>query len=160
MSHNRRAQSPPLERDEKEFTQTASSLQQRSRSHTMETQAMADPPQITTDDDMTLHDIEETEETFARRNSEAAAVLFGHTLDQSHLSAHPNALGLSSSPMIKPQLEINLGAAKKLGDALMMDDEDSKIFGEDGEFSGWRWTDLKSPENVDMKELDEMFGGY
>lgn len=41
ISHNRRAQSPPLEKDEREFTQTASFLQQRRMSQEAERERSA-----------------------------------------------------------------------------------------------------------------------
>ena len=94
-SHNRRAVSPPLEREEREFTQTACSMQQRSRSLDLGPPVSTDV-QMTTDDDGHDRDaiatadadaaeadaserrrMEETEESAAMRNREVAAELFG-----------------------------------------------------------------------------------
>lgn len=154
ISHNRRAVSPPLERDEREFTQTASSLQQRSRSRDAETTAaLSGASQSAGDtamDDPVPADIEETEESAALRNSEAAAALFGQV---DHLAVHPMQHGFAaSSPLLKPQLEIEISRVAFKGDS-----DDVRMGGEEE----WGWSeDLKSPENVELDELEDLFGEY
>ncbi|KAF2178813.1 hypothetical protein K469DRAFT_695138 [Zopfia rhizophila CBS 207.26] len=156
IAHNRRAQSPPLEKDEKEFTQTASFLQQRRRSQEAErerererereTSSSSEETQST---DVTMDDIpevEETEESAARKNSETAAALFGQVDQVSSFHADFTP----SSPILKPTLEIEMPPPiSKHGDVKMT-----------GEESEWGWSEMKSPENVELDELDDLFGGY
>ena len=97
LVHNHRAASPPLEGDEKEFTQTASSMRMRGmsleewniRQSTDETPAMDDPSTM---------QVDETEEEKAKRNREAAATLFG-----GHHEGSPDiSLVMISSPLVDP----------------------------------------------------------
>ncbi|KAF2464751.1 uncharacterized protein BDR25DRAFT_241786 [Lindgomyces ingoldianus] len=147
IAHNRRAQSPPLERDEKEFTQTASFLQRRrSEERERKTSSSSEETQST---DVTMYEIpevEETEESAARKNSETAAALFG-AMD--HVSTFQSDFA-SSSPMLKPALEIQMPPPMfKPVDAKMTNDEFE-----------WGWSEMKSPEHVELEELDDLFGGY
>ncbi|KAF2712509.1 hypothetical protein K504DRAFT_372600 [Pleomassaria siparia CBS 279.74] len=143
--HNRRAQSPALEREEKEFTQTASFLQQRRKSQQLERErsnsASREAVQgldIAMDD---IPEVDETEESAARKNSEIAAALFGHF---DHVAA------FASSPMLKPTLNIETPPLMyKRGD-LQREADDIE----------WSWSEMKSPEAVNLDELDDMFGGY
>ena len=99
-------------------------------------------------DDLVPVDVEETEESAALRNSEAAAALFGQV---DHPMPHGSA---ASSPLLKPQLEIEISRA-----AFKSDSDDVRMGGEE-EF-GWGWSeDLKSPENVELDELEDLFGEY
>ena len=149
ISHNRRAQSPPLEKDEKEFTQTASFLQQRRKSMEAErqrgTSSSAEPQTA----DVPMYDIaesnEETEESAARKNSETAAALFGH---DNVSRFHPEFV--SSSPLLKPTLAIDMPPPMFKSVDLKMETGDSD----------WNWSEMKSPENIDLNELDDMFGEY
>ncbi|KAG9206901.1 hypothetical protein G6514_000191 [Epicoccum nigrum] len=149
IAHNRRAQSPPLEKEEREFTMTASSLQQERRRQEAERERSAsiseEPAQAS---DINMDDIcqsiEETEELAARNNSEAAAALFGHMASSSFDFS-------VDSPALKSQafhLEIPPPAFKPHEVKLEIADID------------WSWSDMRSPENIELEELDEMFGGY
>jgi hypothetical protein len=148
IAHNRRAQSPPLEKDEREFTQTASFLQQRRRSQEAERErsasAAVEPKQSV---DVVMHEVaqsvEETEESAARKNSEAAAALFGH---MEHLSRFQASLS-PSSPAVKSSLHLDMPppSLKRKEVTPDLDDDD--------------WT-MRSPENIDMDELDDLFGNY
>jgi hypothetical protein len=151
IAHNRRAQSPPLEKDEKEFTQTASFLQQRRQSQEAERKRETSSPAeaVAPSVDVTMDDIpetiEETEESAARKNSEAAAALFGQ---MDHLSGFPSDL-VTSSPVIK-LVGIEMPPPLfKPGD-VKMETEDLD----------WSWSEMKSPEHVELDELDLMFGEY
>ncbi|KAF7566477.1 hypothetical protein PtrM4_147970 [Pyrenophora tritici-repentis] len=148
ISHNRRAQSPPLEKDEREFTQTASFLQQRRMSQEAERQrsasASAEPPTQSNDAKMEeiAVSVEETVESAARKDSEAAAALFGQ-MDQLmnfHAALSPN------SPALKPILALEMPppSLKRKEMKLELDDD---------------WI-MKSPELIDLDELDDLFGGY
>ncbi|KAI4959113.1 hypothetical protein J4E86_002834 [Alternaria arbusti] len=147
ISHNRRAQSPPLEKDEREFTQTASFLQQRRMSQEAERErsasASAEPTQQS---DVKMEEVavsvEETVESAAQKDSEAAAALFGQ-MDQ--LMTFQSALS-PSSPALKPVLHIDMPppSLKRKSIKLELDDD---------------WI-MKSPELIDLDELDDLFGGY
>ncbi|KAH7077716.1 hypothetical protein BKA63DRAFT_270710 [Paraphoma chrysanthemicola] len=148
IAHNRRAQSPPLEKDEREFTQTASFLQQRRRSQEAERQrsasASAEPTQRS---DVIMEEVhqsvEETEESAARKNSEIAVALFGH-MDAT--AAFPTTFA-PGSPALKPLLHIEMPPPAHKPQLLKFDADDLD------------WA-MKSPETIDLDELDEIFGGY
>lgn len=152
---NHRAASPPLEGDEKEFTQTASSMQKRSMSQ--------DAPVVDNIVLSTEHDDEqlsrsalgdETEEHAELRNSEAAAALFGHS--------HSTASAHFSSPLVRPHSQhpaVSL-LMKKSGVDL---DTDMRmgtipILGENS-FRAWG-SDVRSPEDVELDELEDLFGEF
>lgn len=148
IANNRRAQSPPLEKDEREFTQTASFLQQRRRSQEAErvrsNSASAEPTQskdVVMDE--VSQSIEETEESAARKNSEAAAALFGH---MDHLSNFIATIA-PGSPAMKPILHIEMPppSLKRKMARLEVDDDE--------------WI-MKSPESIDLEELDDLFDEY
>jgi len=149
IAHNRRAQSPPLEKEEREFTMTASSLQQERRRQEAERERSASvsvEPAQTSDFNMddVCQSIEETEELAARNNSEAAAALFGHMASSSFDFS-------VDSPALKSQafhLEMPPPAFKPHEVKLEIADID------------WSWSDMRSPESIELDELDEMFGGY
>ena len=149
IAHNRRAQSPPLEKDEREFTQTASFLQQRRKSMEAERERSTSASiEETFVADITMDDIlevEETEENAARKNSEMAAALFGHMDD----ATFEPALG-SSSPLLKPVLNIEMPPP-------MFKPSEIKIQTDNVD---WSWSELKSPEHIEIEELDDLFGGY
>ncbi|KAF1365368.1 hypothetical protein EJ07DRAFT_150875 [Lizonia empirigonia] len=149
IAHNRRAQSPPLEKEEREFTMTASFLQQRRKSQEAERERSAslsaEPSQaLDVSMDHVAQSIEETEELAARKNSEAAAALFGHMANSSFDFS-------ISSPALKSQafhLEMPPPMFKPHEVKLEIADID------------WSWSDMRSPEHIELDELDEMFGGY
>lgn len=148
IAHNRRAQSPPLEKDEREFTQTASSLQERRRSAQAERERSASAAvENTQPADVAMVDIipelVETEESAARKNSETAAALFGQ---MQHATFDP-VLGVSS-PLLKPTLNVEMPppALFKDGKSWSENDDDD-------------WA-MKSPENIELDELDDLFGNY
>lgn len=86
--------------------------------------------------------VEETEESAARKNSEAAAALFGH-LD--HLSNFHATLA-PSSPAVKPTLHVEMPppSLKRKQPKFEVDDDDDD------------WT-MKSPESIHVDELDDLF---
>jgi hypothetical protein len=142
ISHNRRAQSPPLEKDEREFTQTASFLQQRRMSQEAERERSASvSAESTQASDVKMEEVavsvEETVESAALKDSEAAAALFGQ---MDHL------MTFQSSPALKPILHIEMPppSLKRKSVKLELDDD---------------WI-MKSPELIDLDELDDLFGGY
>lgn len=151
IAHNRRAQSPPLEKDEKEFTQTASFLQQRRRSQEAERKREASSStEETQSTDVTMDDIpqllDETEESAALKNSETAAALFG----QMDHAAGFQADFAPSSPLLKPTLAIEMPPPQFKTKDIKMENDELDL----------NWSEMKSPETVGLEELDEMFGGY
>ncbi|KAK7529721.1 hypothetical protein IWX49DRAFT_268514 [Phyllosticta citricarpa] len=152
IAHNRRAASPPLERDEREFTATASSLQKRSRSQEHETKPdfSTGPPSSSSSnidgEDHLLGAEPDSEESAAVRNSEAAALLFGQSVESNASTATMDFE--VSSPVFRP---VDQGAGGKT-DAM----EDVRVLDDDT----WDWSDWKGPETVELDELDDLLGGY
>ncbi|EON65272.1 hypothetical protein W97_04510 [Coniosporium apollinis CBS 100218] len=169
IAHNRRAASPPLEREEREFTQTASSLQQRSRSQSQAT--MMDAPlteELPSGVDVQMHDAlpgasDETEESARIKNSEAMMALFGEGIVPPGMK-----LITLSSPLLKPQLTVEtmISLEEDLGD--LYDPAQIRMGYEsparDDEFNlsayyeemGWL-KEMRSPEAVDVEEMESLF---
>ncbi|KAK8184462.1 hypothetical protein BC567DRAFT_240896 [Phyllosticta citribraziliensis] len=152
IAHNRRAASPPLERDEREFTATASSLQKRSRSQEQETKPdfSTGPPSSSSSnidgEENMSGDEPESEESAAVRNSEAAALLFGQSVESNASTATMDFE--VSSPVFRP-VDQGLGGKTDAMEDVRVHDDDT-----------WEWSDWKSPETVELDELDDLLGGY
>jgi len=142
-----RAPSPPLEADEKGFTETATAVRARGMS--------VNEPTIHTSIEVTMEQashrpleaIEETAEMNHRRDQELGYELFGHAHGA---LAVPNQTPLLSSPMIVAK-EDHAANVKKVT-ALVTD-----IGLQDVEMTNW---ELRSPENVELDELEGMFLGF
>jgi len=151
-SHNRRAMSPALEKEEREFTQAASTLKQWKSQESLQKSEVTSAPA----DDQISEPIDESEENAALRNSEAAAALFG----QSDARLSYIEVAFTSSPVIKTHAYFEVQATRK---PLQMDlgvaNAASTLDAEMGE-SNWAWDELKSPENVELDELEDMFESY
>jgi len=168
LLHNRRAASPQLEHEERDFKQTASALheqaQQRRNSQLsqedvdMETAdavagAEQEPVEVTAS-------IEDSEETAALKQSQAAEVLFGHT---DHLKPAEHQIGFFSSPVIEPQSEVRVELPKspreKLGEPMQY-----LSLEQNHQISGVAmlddWEALQSPENICVAQLEAMFDDY
>lgn len=155
LAHNHRAASPPLEGDEKEFTQTASNMRMRGMS--LDDQSVRPSMEVvntarSAEEGM---QIEETEEEKARSNREAAAYLFGGQ----HEPPQDGGSAMLSSPMIKPIHE-DVAVAKEvkleeIADIEMR--ESTSILGDTGFGLGW---DTREPENIGLDELDDLFGAF
>jgi hypothetical protein len=142
-----RAPSPPLEADEKGFTETATAVRARGMS--------LNEPTIHTSIEVTLAqgnngqmDVsEETAEMTHRRDQELGYELFGHAHGAPTV---PNHTALLSSPTIAAKDDHAISVKKVT--ALVTD------FGlQDVEMTNW---ELRSPENVELDELDGMFSGF
>lgn len=154
LVHNHRAASPPLEGDEKEFTQTASSMRMRGLSlEELNIRQSTEVERPATDDPSGLQ-VEETEEEKATRNREAAATLFGgHDQSSSELG-----LVMMSSPLVDPMQSQPLERNSRREDTVDVEmKEPISILG-DGGF-GERW-DVREPESIELEELDDLFGGF
>ena len=152
LVHNHRAASPPLEGDEKEFTQTASSMRMRGMSLDDLNIRQSKEIEITVTEDPSEMQVEESEEERTKRNREAAAALFGGH----HQHAQENVIGVMSSPMVKPINEHIAGEVRKSGVEVEME-EPASILGDHGLGSSW---DIEKPESVDLDELDDLLGGF
>jgi hypothetical protein len=167
LGQNHRA-SPPLEGDEKEFTQTASSMQKRKFSE----EASVQSEDVVLSVEASHENIEngevritmataeeaESEESSEQRNSEAAAALLGY-------ANHRTMIGLSS-PVVRPMTAGRLAEQKLPVDnfslglkAAAFGSVDVAIIGSDESNPYGSWADMKSPENVELEELDDLLSG-
>ncbi|EXJ82896.1 hypothetical protein A1O3_06712 [Capronia epimyces CBS 606.96] len=138
-----RAPSPPLEADERGFTETATAV--RARGVSLQTHTVQASVEVE-DTARPLEASEETPEQRQKRDRELGMELFG----QSHSSLHvPEQKMFSSSPMIQAR-EDQPGTMAKMDIALQLDDIAM------GEVS---WT-IMSPEQIDVDELDTLFTGF
>ncbi len=136
-----RAPSPPLEADEKGFTETATAVRARGMSlHNLTVQ-----PSVEVDEKI-VEVIEETPEQRQKRDRELGMELFG----QSHPGLHvPEQKLFSSSPMIQARHD-HSSATARMDLTLRLDDMDM------GE-AAWSMT---SPEQIEVDELDVLFTGF
>ena len=138
-----RAPSPPLEEDERGFTETATAVRARGMSlHNPTVQVSiesAEKPAV-------VEVSEETPEQRLKRDRELGLALFGHTNQALHV---PDQKQLASSPMIQAKPDHQAPVAK-VNLTLDMDDIETGVAS---------WT-LMSPEHIDVEDLDEMFMGF
>lgn len=134
-----RAPSPPLEADERGFTETATAVRARGMSlHNPIIQASVEIEQIQIS--------EETPEQGHRRDQELGYELFG----QSHSNLPiPEQKIFTSSPMIQPRND-NHTVINKMNFNLSLDDI---------EMADANWS-MMSPENIDVEEIDLLFSEY
>lgn len=154
LVHNHRAASPPLEGDEKEFTQTASNMRMRGMSldeFNIRESTEIEVPRL--QDLVNMH-IDETEEEKARQNREAAATLFGGhgTVTDINLVSMNSFSGRSSQGI--GFLERN--RREDTADVEMKDMVSA------GVAPSWlsMGLDIRDPESVELEELDDLLGGY
>ncbi|KAK4542191.1 hypothetical protein LTR36_007038 [Oleoguttula mirabilis] len=171
LSHHRRAASPQLEHEERDFKQTASQLyeqaQLRRNSQQQDVNMDQEDAKAGADQDaMSVSmSIEDTEASVALKASDDAAALFG---DAEHLSM-PSAQHMMefSSPVFLPQdsLRIDTGLSPHKVERcdepmehLSLDLSHTKeMVLPDAAFA---WDALQSPENIELAELDDMFDAY
>lgn len=162
LSHNRRAESPPLEREERDFKQTANELQQQRRnSQQQDARKGTTEMQCSLEDSMSVTMSIEGDENDERRCSEAAAFLFG---DHDGLSTSVSTVYDLSSPAMKPQHGANIGipgwGIRKDLDAMSLDADRDRMDGIDT-WGAWGDNDVfRNPENVELDELEDLFDAY
>ena len=144
LSHNHKAASPPLEGDEKEFTQTASNMRMRGMS-------LDDPTVRPSTEDPSEVILEETEEEKAKRNWEAAETLFGGHHDQD------SSMTITSSPLIKAIQPSIMEKEGKQGAQEVEMKESVSILGDNG--VGLTW-DTRETEDIRIEDLDDLFGAF
>ncbi len=157
---NRRAQSPRLEGDEREFTDTARGMRLRGL-HVEEANEALN--KVKGEEEM---DMIETEEEKAKKSSEAAATLFGtaHTTPARGLREGSIGLSILSSPFAKPMAIDIIGLRRDARikqerdfDDVIMDEDESSPLDEKMMFDEW---DARGPEDVELDELDGLFEEY
>lgn len=137
-SRPNRAPSPALEADERGFTETATAVRARGMS-------LQGPPPLPSVEveTSTITEEDETPEQQQSRDRSLAHALFG----SSHAGLHaPEQRGLVSSPMMQPKPD-NL---TKMALTLTLDDIEMS----DAHYA------MRSPETIDVDELDSMFTGF
>ncbi|KAL9048583.1 MAG: hypothetical protein Q9162_007649 [Coniocarpon cinnabarinum] len=162
-SSYQQAASPPLEHEEREFEQTVNDMAFRRASEqvatpgsnpdfpTMEsaTQHNADHYLAMADDvaaEQTTGGQEESEEMRHQRNYEAASALFGG--EYGRLSVNTSTdLALTSSPMMRPTA----------GSKHVLPPSNRTCFGSADDDAAWH--ELKSPDCVELSEIDDLLGG-
>ena len=134
-----RAPSPPLEADEKGFTETATAVRARGMSmHEPQVQVSVEVEQSPP--------AEETAEMRHRRDQEAGYELFGQSTGALGV---PSQKILTSSPLMTSRQETTVTFASSV----------TVVNHEDVEMGDGIW-DLDSPENVELDELDGLFSGF
>lgn len=139
-----RAPSPPLEADERGFTETANAVRARGMSLN---DTIVHPSTETADEPVRM---EEMIDVTNRRDQDFGFELFGQSNNALATSASSVML---SSPMMQPRETQMYHGARKGGDIINLD-----ISVKDVEMTG-AW-ELKSPENVELDELDRLFSGF
>ncbi|KAL8938143.1 MAG: hypothetical protein Q9211_003353 [Gyalolechia sp. 1 TL-2023] len=151
LAHNHRAQSPPLEGDEKEFTQTASNMRMRGMSfdgRSVRPSTEADNELPATVGEMHL---DESEDEVAHRNEEDGATLFGGQPQAQELGT-----GIMSSPFVKPAYtRVSMERTVKDGASDVAMKESMGILGD----QAYEWA-MREPESIQLEELDELLGGF
>lgn len=178
LARRGRAASPQLEHEERDFKQTASQLQAQRRNSQHSRQQSADVKM--TDGEAVdatagaerdvspaamLMVVEESEESAAQKNSEAAADLFGSA---EHLKPWSSVEMQFSSPVIEPKTLPHHEAGQHLAkrDELvesMTLDLNAVVRGRGKgatEIMAGDWDTLQSPETIDVAELEDMFDAY
>lgn len=127
-----RADEPPLEKDEKEFTQTARGMQKRKLSGSSEPQTVVPPSSVVPKFEVN-NKSDFDNDLFAIKNREA----------------------FPSSPAIKPTAVVSAVEKKDAFTSLGLPIEG--IWKVDGAEQEW---DTRSPEHIELAELDGMFDGF
>ena len=137
-----RAPSPPLEEDERGFTETATAVRARGMSlHNPTVQTS-----IEVDNKPSVAEVsEETPEQRQKRDRELGLALF----DSHQALQIPDQRHLASSPMIQAKPDPHPTAAKV---TLTLDVDDIEMG-----VASWS---MMSPEQIDLDDLDEMFMGF
>ena len=155
VAHNRRAASPPLERDEREFEQTASSLQKRKHLSQPEgvKQDYGDDDSGDTGSAPAVQPVDDSDESAVMRSSQAAVELFGPGTSM--------AFDLTS-PLLRPQSQkrYSVGGEEMEGVQLERAAAEAAQGHDHAIEANWQWAESRQPEFIGVEELDEMFGGY
>ncbi|KAK1809054.1 hypothetical protein LTR12_016592 [Friedmanniomyces endolithicus] len=173
LSHPKRAASPQLEREERDFKQTANQLYEQAQLRRNSSQQDAKPEQADAtagadrDDESSVSmSIEETEEHAALRHHDDAAALFGHAEHLKVPSSTAPLLMDFSSPMMKPLSEVHLDSVPSPMKADLVVERTERMSLDSGatlpvlDTAGFAWEALRSPEMVGVAELEDLFDDY
>ncbi|OQO10490.1 hypothetical protein B0A48_03787 [Cryoendolithus antarcticus] len=173
LSHNRRAVSPQLEHEERDFKQTANLLHEAARLRRkseedvkMEIEADAVAGAEREEESAVVFSVEMDGEEAEQSAAEAALELFEHAE-----CLKVEAVGMEfSSPVIRAQEESvevskSMSPVKKESEDVQMDEAKLSIdtMGEttfDLGDAALEWESLQSPENIGVAELEGMFDDY
>lgn len=142
--------SPALERDEHEFTQTANALQQMRRESELKASLVIPEVKLELPSDIHILGEDASEDSAALRILDDAETVFG----QADTFFMRKSTYLMSSPMMNPQKESDGFRGKPIQFAPTL----APIV--DSFDSGFAWAELKSPETVELAELDDLFASY
>ncbi|KAK0258292.1 hypothetical protein LTR91_009134 [Friedmanniomyces endolithicus] len=178
LSHPKRAASPQLEREERDFRQTANQLYEQAQLRRNSSQQDSKPEQADTtagadrDEESSVSmSIEETEEHAALRHHDDAAALFGQHAELLKVpsSAVPLLMDFSS-PMMQPLSEVHLDAvpsSSPMKADMVVVERTERMSLDSGaslpvlDTTGFAaWEGLRSPEMVGVAELEDLFGDY
>jgi hypothetical protein len=175
LAHNRRAASPQLEFEERDFKQTANLLheQARLRRASEEDVKMADTTAGVEDESGSVAQSVEGGSNEEEQDTEAAAELFQQA---EHLRPYARANMEFSSPVLQPrrldgaaETSINGSPLKHqhredlTGDLMTLDlDQTSNDYSMPSfeQPDAFAWESLQSPENIELSELDDMFDAF
>jgi hypothetical protein len=139
--------SPALERDEHEFTQTANALQQMRRESQLKAKICI--PEVKLELPSGIHMLGD-DESAALRIMDDADTVFG----QADAFFMRKSTNLMSSPMMNPLKEADGLRGKPVSFAPTL----APIV--DRFDTGFAWAELKSPETVELSELENLFESY
>jgi hypothetical protein len=175
LAHNRRAASPQLELEERDFKQTANLLHEQARLRRASEEdvkmgdAVAGAERESGDNANSAENGTNEEE----QDTEAAAELFQHA---EHLRSYTRANLDFSSPVLQPVRSLDAMEASTSGSPLKHQRRDESM--EDPmaldlndmsndqpipsleQPDAFAWDSLQSPENIELSELDDMFDAF
>lgn len=174
LAHNRRAASPQLEFEERDFKQTANLLheQARLRRASEEDVKMADTTAGAEDQSGSVAQSVEDGSNEEEQDTEAAAELFQQA---EHLRPYARANMEFSSPVLQPRRLDGAAETSTNGSPLKhqnRNDLTGDLMTLDLDHSGdypmpsfeqpdaFAWESLQSPENIELSELDDMFDAF
>ena len=174
LAHNRRAASPQLEFEERDFKQTANLLheQARLRRASEEDVKMADTTAGAEDQSGSVAQSVEDGSNEEEQDTEAAAELFQQA---EHLRPYARANMEFSSPVLQPrrldgatETSTNGSPLKHqnrndlTGDLMTLDLDHSSDYPMPSfeQPDAFAWESLQSPENIELSELDDMFDAF
>ncbi|KAJ5493264.1 hypothetical protein N7539_002010 [Penicillium diatomitis] len=174
LVHSNRAASPPLEGDEKEFTQTASAVRERAseekasqsaRGHSVLSERLSSG-----DEEMSMSSLPDNGDSLPSSNNRMSEQEFSDYF--SHMNSSANLddevaaaalFGTSPSPSLTsvasglPDVDMKMSDLAESHQKLTLGPRSlNGTHNSDSTFDSWR--ELRNPETVEFDELDEMFG--
>ena len=150
LVHNHRTQSPPLEGDEKEFTQTASNM--RIRGMSFEGQSIRQSTETDNHLSATVGDmhIDGSQQELVH-DQEDGVTLFGGQHQPQRFGA-----GMMSSPFVRP-VSMRLSVERMIEDGTFDVEKHDSMNMLGHQALDW---ELREPESIKLEDLDELLGGF